>query len=165
MIVPIHREQLSECLDVLKESYEKTAVRFGMTEENCPYRGGTRLPYAALEEEYKNGFMMYGYVYGGEIVGFLSMSVEEPKAYIQDIAIRPAYQNRGFGSQLLRFALEKAKTLHCEKIALGMVHDNVPLRSWYEKQGFETVSLKKFEKVSYTVGTMEYRLCGCDRND
>ncbi|MGN0478754.1 MAG: GNAT family N-acetyltransferase, partial [Hominenteromicrobium sp.] len=78
---------------------------------------------------------------------------------------RPAYQNRGFGSQLLRFALEKAKTLHCGKIALGMVHDNVPLRSWYEKQGFETVSLKKFEKVSYTVGTMEYRLCGCGRND
>lgn len=49
--VRIEREQLPDCLAVMAQGYEESAQRFGMTEENCPYRGRTRLPLELLERE------------------------------------------------------------------------------------------------------------------
>lgn len=158
MIEPVRREHLSTCLDVIKRSYEDTAVTFGMTEENCPYRGRTRLPLSVFEKEFSDGCMMYGYTKGGEMIGFLSMQLKEDTLYIQDIAILPAYQHNGYGGELLRFAKETAKSAGCPKLSLGMVHDNIPLREWYQSHGFHTVKLLHFEKVSYAVGIMETEL-------
>lgn len=155
MIKAIRREQLPKCLEIMKLGYENTALLFGMTEENCPYRGRTRLPLAALESEFDGGYMMYAYVLDGRIVSFLSLSFDEQTLYINDIVVHPDFQNRGFGSELMQFAKLKAKELGLHKIALGMVHDNRPLRSWYERNGFHTVKLTKYKKVTYLVGTME----------
>ena len=158
MIKPIRREQLPVCLEILKSSYEKTAVTFGMTEENCPYRGRTRLPLDVFEKEFDDGYFMYGYVRENQIVGFLSIQKKENEWDIQDIAVLPEYQNRGYGSELFHFAKEIAAKSNCRKISLGMVYDNIPLRKWYQDRGFEVVKLTNFEKVSYTVGIMELSL-------
>lgn len=158
MIESVKKEQLPACLDILKQSYENTAVKFGMTEENCPYRGRTRLPYQVFENEFQAGNLMYGYMIQNRIVGFLSLIVEKKEMHINDIAVLPAYQNRGIGSKLMQFARVKANELGCSKICLGMVYDNAPLRNWYQEFGFKTVNLVKFEKVDYTVGKMEFIL-------
>lgn len=158
MIELIKKEQLPICLDILKRSYENTAVTFGMTEENCPYRGRTRLPLYVLETEFDDGYLMYGYIHNNKVIGFLSMQVKASELCIQDIAILPDYQNRGYGSELFLLAKKIAKNLNCVRISLGMVHDNIPLRKWYQKQGLRTVQLINFEKVSYTVGIMELPL-------
>ena len=155
MIELVKREQLSECLEILKLSYENTAVTFGMTEENCPYRGRTRLPLDMFEKEFDDGHVMYGYMCSNQIVGFLSIKVVAEELIVQDIAVLPAYQSKGYGSELLIFAIETARRLNCKTISLGMVHDNVPLKRFYQKHGFKTVRLINFEKVSYAVGIME----------
>lgn len=155
MIELIRKEQLPICLDILSRSYENTAVTFGMTEDNCPYRGRTRLPLQVLEKEYDEGYLMYGYVYNSQIVGFLSMQLKENELCIQDIAVLPDYQNSGYGSELFLSAKETAQKFHCSKITLGMVHDNTALRNWYHKLGFKTVNMIHFEKVNYIVGMME----------
>ena len=77
MIKPITKSELKECLHVLKESYEAGALRFGQTEENCPYRGRTRLPLSVLEKEFLEGCQMYGYYKNDKQVGFLSLSFVE----------------------------------------------------------------------------------------
>ena len=158
MIKPIRREQLSICLEILKRSYEKTATTFGMTEENCPYRGRTRLPLDVFEKEFDDGYFMYGYTLNNQIVGFLSMRQKENELDIQDIAVLPEYQSRGYGNELFQFAKDFAIKSNCRKISLGMVHDNIPLRKWYQNRGFKVVELINFEKVSYTVGIMELSL-------
>lgn len=155
MIEPINKELLHNYLEILKLGYEDTATRFGMTEENCPYRGRTRLPYHVFEDEYNNGCLMYAYIQDGEAIGFLSLFKEKQTMHINDIVILPEYQNKGFGSTLMQFAKEQAKARNCDRIVLGMVHDNIPLRNWYEKMGFNTIKLKKYDKVNYLVGTME----------
>lgn len=158
MIVSIQKAQLPECLDILRQSYETTAITFGMTEANCPYRGRTRLPLAELEREYDQGACMAGYIHHGQLVGFLSMRTEGAVLEIQDIAVPPRHQGQGYGSALFQFARETAEKSGCVKIRLGMVYDNLPLRGWYESLGFQVAALKKFEKVSYTVGIMELPL-------
>ena len=158
MIIEIEKDRLPECLAVLQSSYEASAVAFGMTEENCPYRGRTRLPLAKLEEEYTHGCSMYGFLRKGRLAGFLSLSASGGILCIQDIAVLPSFQNQGIGNALMRFALEKAKTLHCNTVRLGMVDDNARLKAWYERFGFRTVALKEYAAVSYKVGTMELSL-------
>ena len=158
MIELIKREQLPICLDILKNSYENTAVSFGMTEENCPYRGRTRLPLHILEREFDDGYLMYGYMHDNQIAGLLSMQQKEHELCIQDIAILPDYQNNGYGSKLFLFARETAVNLGCERITLGMVYDNIPLRVWYQNRGFRVIKLINYEKVCYTVAIMELSL-------
>ena len=124
MIKCIDKVQLPECLDVIKRSYEDIAVTFGMTESNCPYRGRNCLPYQVFEKEFDDGHLMYGYFDNDKIVGFLSLQRKEQELYIQDIAIIPEYQNKGYGSELMQFAKEQAEKMSCSKIVLGIVHDN-----------------------------------------
>ena len=158
MIRPIEKPELSECLYVLKMAYEDGAVRFGQTEENCPYRGRTRLPLSVFEKEFLDGFKMYGYLHNDKLVGFLSLSFANDTMRINDIAILPEHQNSGFGSALMQFAKEEAARYRCEKIRLGMIDDNIELKNWYERHGFKTVELIKYETVSYMVGKMEFVL-------
>ena len=158
MIEPIRKEQLHTCLNILRLGYEKTAVEFGMTEANCPYRGRTCLPYQVFENEHNSGYLMYGYTCDEKIVGFLSLYREDKVMNVSDIVILPEYQNRGIGSSLMQFAVEKAKELSFNRIAVGMVYDNIPLRICYEKKGFQTVKLINFATVTYTVGNMEMKI-------
>ena len=156
MIKPITKSDLIDCLDILKMSFEEGAVRFGLTHN---YRGRTRLPISELEKEFLEGCMMYGYYYNDELVGFLSLKFLKDDAMgINDIAILPEYQSKGFGSKLMQFSKEEAKRHHCKKIRLGMIDDNLKLKAWYEKHGFNTVELVKYDTVTYTVGKMEFIL-------
>ena len=145
-----------DCLNILKLSYEEGAIKFGQTEENCPYRGRTRLPINELEREFLEGCMMYGYFHNDKLVGFLSLTFLEDGAMgINDIAILPEYQSKGFGSELMQFSKEEAKRQHCKKIRLGMIDDNIKLKTWYEKHGFKTIRVVKYDTVTYMVGKME----------
>ena len=154
MIKPITKSELSECLYVLTMAFEAGAVRFGQTEENCPYRGWTRLPLSVFEKEFLD-FKMYGYLHKDKLVGFLSLSFSNDIMRISDIAVLPKYQNNGFGSALMQFAKEEAVKHECKKIWVGMIDDNTELKNWYLRHGFKTVELIKYETVSYMVGKME----------
>ena len=155
MIKLIKKSELSDCLDIMKMAYEAGAIRFDKTEYNCPYRGRTRLPLSELEKELHEGCQMYGYFYNDKQVGFLSLKFSDDTMGINDIAILPECQNNGIGNTLMQFAKEEAEKNNCKIIRLGMIDDNTQLKKWYEKHGFKTVRLIKYETVSYTVGKME----------
>ena len=155
MIKPIIEWDLGDCLHVLKMGFEDGAIRFGQTEENCPYRGRTRLPLSELRKEFLEGCHMYGYIHDDKLVGFLSLIFDGERMGINDIVILPEYQNKGFGAELMKFAKNEARKRKCGKIRLGMIDDNTQLKNWYERHGFKTISLTKYETVSYMVGKME----------
>jgi len=155
MIKSIVESELNDCLELMKISYEASALRFNQTEENCPHRGRTRLPLSELRKEFVEGCQMYSYFHNSKRIGFLSVMIQDGVMKINDLAILPEYQKMGFGSKLIEFSKEAAKKKKCNKIILGMIDDNVELKKWYEKHGFKTVSLIKFDTVTYRVGRME----------
>ncbi|MCM1148655.1 MAG: GNAT family N-acetyltransferase [Butyricicoccus sp.] len=55
---------------------------------------------------------------------------------IVSIYFLPEYMRKGFGSALLGRAVEELKTLGFSKILLWVLEDNVPAKSFYEKNGF-----------------------------
>lgn len=94
--VRIEKEQLLDCLAVMAQGYEESAQRFGMTEENCPYRGRTRLPLEVLEREFETG-QIYGAFAQGRLVGVLSLQKTGDVLMINDLVVLPCWQGQGIG--------------------------------------------------------------------
>lgn len=151
------RDELMTALEIMKAAYEASALEYGMTEENCPYRGRTRLPLDVLCAEQDAGYRIFLYEKEGQMAGMLSFRIGEAME-ISDLCVRPDFQCQGIGNHMMRFAIGTAKAAGCSSIRLGMIHDNLRLRTWYERWGFRTVRTKRYPAVIYTVGTMELML-------
>lgn len=135
--------------------YETVAVAFGLTEENCPDRGRASYPLHKLVADYENGIKMYGYFDGGVLVGFLGTSFDKDTLFLHDLIVLPAHRKRGIGQALLDFCKKSARELGATSVQLSMIDDNMPLRKWYEKNGFVNIDYKKYEGAPFTVGNME----------
>lgn len=159
VIKQIVKSDLLSCLEVFHCGYETVAIEFGLTEENCPYRGRANLPFDKLISEFENGTLMYGYFLEDKIVGFLGLKIDNNGVCkLNDIIILSEYRQKGYGKELLDFCKIKALELGADKITLGMIDDNERLKNWYVKNDFINVGFKKFEKAPFTVGFMEHLL-------
>jgi ribosomal protein S18 acetylase RimI-like enzyme len=159
MIKPIVKSDLITCLEVIHFGYETVAVEFKLTEENCPDRGRASLPLERLVSEFENGSLMFGYFLRKVMIGFLSLKIiENGVCKLNDIIILPEYRNKGYGKELLDFSETKAIELGANKVTLGMIDDNQPLKNWYIKNGFVNIGLRKIDQAPFTVGYMECSL-------
>lgn len=158
MIRRIDEKGLPECLRVIHKGYEPTAIRFGLTGDNCPHRGRADLPLSVLADELSSGAEMYGYCAANRIIGFVSIVVGQAEIKINDIVVLPECWNQGVGTALLEFVKKRAVEAKVSKIALGMIDDNERLRSWYEKHGFVNVGYRQYPKAPFLVGYMEWSM-------
>lgn len=157
MIVEIDESRLAECLRVMHMGYEPIAVQFGLTNENCLYRGRADLPLSVLTEELLSGTEIYGYLKENRIVAFVSMNTREDEIKINDVVVLPEFWHRGIGTDLLNFAKGKAIERGIPKVTLGMIDDNRTLRKWYERNGFANTGYKRYPKAPFVVGYMEWK--------
>ena len=148
MIKKILRSDLPECLDVIHRSYETIAVKFGLTEENCPDRGRASLPLEKLVRSYEEGEEMFAYVVNGQIVGFLGILFnDEGICKLNDIVVLPEYRHKGYGKEMLDFCKAKAHENGAVKIRLGMIDDNIKLKKWYMANGFDNAQKSRTNSI------------------
>jgi ribosomal protein S18 acetylase RimI-like enzyme len=88
------------------------------------------------------------------VVGFMILKVE-PQAYLDTIAIAPAWRRYGLGSHLMALAEQQAKKHGSTMLFLDM-HMKGPLK-WYQKRGFTVTRQQGF--VTFKDGTKS-RLLG-----
>lgn len=158
MIFKVEKAQLPECLEVMHAAYDVTAKQFGLTADNCPYRGNADLPLDELAAEFDSGAAMFGWRENGYTAGFLSIRVDGDTAKINDLVVLPEHWHKGIGSELINCAKRFARERGVINLTLGMIDDNELLRRWYERHGFVTVRRKKFAGAPFTVGYMEQKL-------
>lgn len=159
MIKKILKSDLSDCLNIFHLGYETVAVEFGLTEENCPYRGRASLPMRKLLADFENETAMFGYFINNEIVGYIGIKMyEKGICGLEDIIVLPEYRQNGYGKELLNFCKQKAKEIGSNKVRLGMIDENRRLKKWYEDNGFVPIGYKKYEGAPFTVCHMEYIL-------
>ena len=72
---------------------------------------------------------------------------EDRQLYVHQLYILPQYQGMGIGKQLMTFAAERAKTYNLDRIWLGVMVDNTPAFTWYQKMGY-----KVLEKAPIKIG-------------
>lgn len=79
----------------------------------------------------------------GELIGFLDVvSNGVTDAYIQDVIIKPSYQNQGIGSKLMTIAIEK---LMSDKVYSISVLFEEKLLNFYKKFGFNVMMAGQME--------------------
>ena len=157
MIKAVDRNNIVECVSVIKESFLTVADEFGFTIENAP-----RFTAFATTEERLNWHLlgehrsMYAFVEDGAIIGYYSLLLQENnQCELNNLCVIPAYRHNGIGEELLKHAFKVAQELNCNKMNIGIVEENKVLRKWYESFGFKHTGVQKFAFFPFACGYME----------
>jgi GNAT superfamily N-acetyltransferase len=89
-------------------------------------------------------YKIYVMVYDNQIIGTFALLIMDnlahlgaPSAVIEDVAVDPKWQGRGFGKQMMYYALEAARKAGCYKAVLSSNLKRERAHAFYESLGFE----------------------------
>ena len=83
-------------------------------------------------------------------------AIRDRRAYLFAFRIREAFQNKGYGTYLLKTVLESLKENGYCEFTVGVEDDNFRAIHMYQKEGFKELLLRKQE--SYQGDAYEYNL-------
>lgn len=159
MIQQIKREDISECVQVIRTSFFTVAEEFGFTQENVPRFTAFAVNDERLNWQFEQGRPMFAYWAEGEIIGYFSLELKaDGECELNNLCVLPEYRHKRIGERLLEHAFLVAKRKQCRKMFAGIVEENQLLRSWYEAHGFQHVGTEKFDFFPFTCGYMEKEL-------
>ncbi|MBP5490497.1 MAG: GNAT family N-acetyltransferase [Lachnospiraceae bacterium] len=153
-------DEVPECVEVIRKSFQTVADEFGFTEENAPRftafaTDENRLLYQFCVEKRP----MYVYLVGKKIAGYYSLALQEDGSVeLNNLSVLPEYRHRGIGAKLLTDAMSQAKSLGKTVLKMGIVEENKRLRKWYESFGFIHSGTQKFDFFPFTCGYLEREL-------
>ncbi len=159
MIIQVkNKEQLNICLEIIRDSFITVASEFGLTEKNCPSHTAF-ITMNKLKMQFDDGRPMFLF-YRDEIpVGYFSLAkCSDEEWELNNLAVLPEYRHLGIGKEMVDYAVEMVKNYGGNKISIGIIEENVTLKEWYLKLGFNHISTRKFEHLPFTVELMELNL-------
>lgn len=157
MIKQITKENIPECVKVIRESFLTVAEEFGFTPENAPRFTAFAVTEDRLLWQLENEHRpMYAYFEGGNIVGYYSLFLAgDGVCELNNLCVLPEYRHNKIGEKLLFGSFENAKKLGCTKMKLSIVEENKRMRKWYEVHGFLHTGTEKLDFFPFTCGYME----------
>jgi ribosomal protein S18 acetylase RimI-like enzyme len=160
MIKEIEKTDISDCVEVIKESFMTVADEFGFTAENAPRFTAFAISEDRIRYQLENEQrLMIAYYDIGKIIGYYSLLIQDNgQCELNNLCVLPDHRHNGVGTTLLDDAFDRAKKRGCERINIGIVEENRILRKWYEKNGFVHTGTQKFDFFPFTCGYMEKRL-------
>ena len=97
-----------------------------------------------LGAELHNKFArFYVATFNGIVIGYLSCWMVEETVDIINVVIDKDYQHQGFGQALFSQMEEEAKANNCTNIMLEVKETNLKAIKFYQKQGYEQISIRK----------------------
>ena len=158
MIKEIERNDIPQCVKVIRTSFKTVADEFGFSVENAP----AFTAFATTDEklffqlDIERRLMYACYSDNNEIIGYYALVIQEnSECELNNLCVLPEYRHNHIGGQLLKSAFIQAQKNDCNKINIGIVEENQTLRKWYEKYGFVHTGTKKFDFFPFTCGYME----------
>ena len=91
----------------------------------------------------QDNFIGFVAVENGKIIGFIATVWCVDECEIELIAVKKEYRNRLIATSLLNTAIEKFKEMKIIKLFLEVRRSNEVAQSFYEKQGFTYVGVRK----------------------
>lgn len=146
--------QNTECLEVIKKSYETVAKNYNLTKDNDPYNPAfmTESDYTEFGKKYIDMFAVYE---DGRCIGFFDVLFGEDKKSLLDlICVLPEFRNRGLGKQMLDYALNYAEFNGRQTIAVRLNEDIEVSKKWLADSGFEVLHTKKDDNSPFAICTM-----------
>ena len=161
MIKEIDKNDIPECVNVIRKSFKTVADKFGFTPDNAP----RFTAYATTEErlvyqlEIEHRLMVAYYDDGGNILGYYSlMFLENHECELNNLCVLPESRHKKIGEALIEDAVARAKNNNCTKMKISIVEENTVLRRWYEVHDFIHTHTEKYDFFPFTCGYMEREL-------
>lgn len=80
---------------------------------------------------------------GRDMVGYVGLMFVEEEAHVTTVAVAPAHQGRGIGTQIMLGALEIAQQEGAHHVSLEVAVGNTRAQALYRRFGFAPVALRK----------------------
>jgi aminoglycoside 6'-N-acetyltransferase I len=96
-------------------------------------------PSRDMIDRYLNHSEVYLAKTGDEIIGILVLVRTGKSAEIMNVAVCDNYQRKGIGSQLIRYAIDVAKSMDLQKLYIGTADTSLNQLTLYQKLGFKRV--------------------------
>ena len=160
MIREVRKEEIPECVRVIRRSHQTVADEFGFTRENAPRyvafaTDENRLVWH-MDREHR---LMFLDEENGVIRGYYSLLLKQDcECELGNLSVLPEYRHQGIGTELLRHSIRTAREHHCRTMQLSIVEENTLLRKWYEQNGAVHIKTEKFDFFPFTCGYMMLRL-------
>ncbi len=160
MIREVRREEIPECVQVIRRSHQTVADEFGFTVENAPryvaFATDEGRLFWHMDREHR---LMFLDEEDGVICGYYSLLLKQDgECELGNLSVLPEYRHRGIGTKLLEHAMDTARERHCGIMRLSIVEENTVLRRWYELNGAVHTGTEKFDFFPFTCGYMTIRL-------
>ena len=158
MIRLVERDDIADCVAVIRDSFATVADEFGFTPDNAP----RFTAFATTEERLswqlkKEKRPMYAFCADGRIVGYYSLALQEGQmCELNNLCVLPEFRHRGIGEALLRHAFETAQALGCTKMHIGIVEENQCLKTWYASFGFAHTGTQKYDFFPFICFTVVF---------
>ncbi|HOT45478.1 MAG TPA: GNAT family N-acetyltransferase [Spirochaetota bacterium] len=154
----ISDKELSDSVEVIRESFRTVAEEFNLTPRNCPTHPSF-ITRAALAELRTKGVRLFGMFREGLQVGFIAVEKSNDDLfYIEKLSVLPGYRHHSYGGQLLRFAFDLIKADGGSVVSIGIIDGHAVLKQWYKDQGFQEKRKQHFDNLPFTVCFMEKKM-------
>ena len=160
MIREVKREEIPECVRVIRCSHQTVADEFSFTPDNAP----RYVAFATDENRLiwhmdKEHRLMFLDEESGVIRGYYSLLLKKDgECELGNLSVLPEYRHQGIGSELLKHAMDTARKQNCRIMRLSIVEENTVLRRWYERNGAVHTGTEKFDFFPFTCGYMMIQL-------
>ena len=157
MIKEVNKNDVPECVKVIRESFMTIAEQFGFTIENAPrFTAFATTEERLLYQMENEPRLMFAYFNSdGKIIGYYSLLMQDKgECELSNLCVLPECRHKKIGHELLQDAYRQAKAHERNKINIGIVEENTVLRKWYENAGFVHIGTEKFDFFPFTCGYM-----------
>ena len=100
---------------------------------------------AAYRQELEQNHLAHylGCFHGEELVAFAGMWLVLYEGQVANVAVAPAWRQKGLGRQLMEQLILRCMALGGRSLSLEVRESNLPARNLYDSLGFRTVGLRK----------------------
>jgi len=145
--------EMESCAALLRRAFGTVAREFGLTEKNAPSNAAFTTA-ENLRRHVEDGMMLYGMYRAGDLVGTVALKKSrnaDGTYYIERLAVEPASRHRGYGTDLLWFAVERIRCLGGAAASVGLIDDNEQLKRWYRSKGFTQHDRRRVAHLPFKV--------------
>lgn len=160
MIRKVQREDIPECVKVIRKSFQTVADEFGLTEENAPRFTAFATTEERLFQHFDNEHRpMYIFCNKNKICGYYSLLIQSSsECELNNLAVLPEYRHQKIGTDLLEHSIKTAKQMGLTTMNIGIVEENTLLKKWYEQNNAIHIGTQKFDFFPFTCGYMKINL-------
>jgi len=158
MIRPANADDIPTTVSVIRRACATVAERFGLTPENCP-KNPAFYTEDRLRDDLARGVRYYFLEENAKVRGCVALEQAEPDVcYLERLAVLPEHRARGLGTALVHHALDQARAFGVSRVEIGIISEDVALKTWYRKFGFVQTSTRTFEHLPFVVAFMAVEL-------